>query len=476
MKAAALAGIRWTAISTGVVNLLHLLQLAVLARLLNPTDFGLMAVVLVIVGFVQIFGDMGIGNAIIHRQVISQRQLSSLYWVNISTGIALTLVVLLVGPFVAQFYNEPRLANLIILIAPVFSITAAGNLYRILLQKDLRFGSLAIAEIAAAMMSTIVSISFALGGAGVYSLVWATLSLRGIATVMFLLIGFRRYQRPSFIYQHDDIKSFVHFGLFQMGEGVINQLRSEIDIILISKLFGPETCGSYQIAKSITMRIYGTINSIVNRVAFPIMASKQDDKGKVKAAYCESVQYLCYCVFPILMSICLLSDQVVALFLGDKWGLSPPYLKVLAIQAMIYTAINPVGSLVLACGRADLPFYWNLVVAVLTLGVAITGSAWGSLGIPVSILLFWAFAIIPCWFFLVRPLIPARLSEFGWAMGKPLCLVLAASVCGSPFLFMATGLISNIGFLVVAGMAYLALLFYFGADFLKTIFSLLSIR
>jgi len=130
-------GVKWTGLSALITTVLQLLQILVVARLLQPEDFGLMSMVTVVIGFAQAFADMGISNAIIHRQDADRDQLSSLYWLNILAGIIVCVVTIALSPLIVSFYNQPRLSSLIIWGAIIFLVTPIGQQFQMLLQKEI---------------------------------------------------------------------------------------------------------------------------------------------------------------------------------------------------------------------------------------------------------------------------------------------------------------------------------------------------
>ena len=147
LKRSAAAGAKWTTISSLVNIGLRFLQVVIVAQLLSPNDFGLMAITLLVVGLAQIYADMGISNAIIHKQDTTSEQLSSLYWLNVFSGACIYLVVVLATPFIATLYHEPELSKLLPLVSLAFVIYSIGGQFQILLQKHLEFRTIAIAEI-----------------------------------------------------------------------------------------------------------------------------------------------------------------------------------------------------------------------------------------------------------------------------------------------------------------------------------------
>lgn len=194
LKAKTISGIKWTTISTIFITALQFIQLAIMARILSPSDFGLMAIVMVVMGFVGVFADMGISNALIHRQTISKNELSSLYWLNVIAGVVMFVLVSAIAPLVAEFYKEKELAKLIILLSTTFIIQSFAQQFSMLWQKELRFREIAKIEITNKIISLVVSVYLAYVGYGVYALAYGTIASSIIQTIQYLYLGLKEYR------------------------------------------------------------------------------------------------------------------------------------------------------------------------------------------------------------------------------------------------------------------------------------------
>ena len=242
LKQKTVTGVKWSGISMGAVTTLQFITMAVLARCLVPSDFGLMGMVMVVMGFAQAFADMGISNAIIHRQDVTRDHLSTLYWLNILAGIIVFCVVCASTPLVVVFYREPRLPNLLYLTAVIFLITPLGQQFQILFQKNLKFDGLAKIEVVTALVNATVAIGLAFAGAGVYSLIFGQLAATSAKVTLLCGMGWRHWH-PSLHFAKRDLKGYVRFGLYQMGERTVNYLSANIDYIIIARFLGP--CGAW---------------------------------------------------------------------------------------------------------------------------------------------------------------------------------------------------------------------------------------
>ena len=175
IKKQVVSGVKWTTIGTIVIAVAALLKIAVLARFLDKADFGLMALVTFVMGFMNLFNDMGLTSAILHRQQISRREYASLYWLNMLFSLFLYALLWLVAPVVSGFYEEPELTLLIRLLGLNLMISALGRIYKTIESKHLLFRHITIFEIIAAVISLVFAIYLAINGYGVLSLVYSAL-------------------------------------------------------------------------------------------------------------------------------------------------------------------------------------------------------------------------------------------------------------------------------------------------------------
>lgn len=367
LKQKAITGVKWTTFSTVIVTTLQLVQLAVLARFLDPSDFGLMALVMIVIGFSQAFLDMGISNAIIHKQKISKDQLSTLYWVNILAGLLLFFIVSISAPYIASLYEEAELTELIMIVALTFIIQPFGQQFVVLWQKEMRFSEIAKIDIVNKSISLAVSVYLAYKGFGVYALVYGTLSGVVSQTIQFLYIGLKEY-KPAFVFKVGEIKEFLSFGAYQMGERSINYISANIDKILIGKFIGMEALGFYNLAWQLIIFPLAKINPVVNKVAFPLYSKVQNELSKLSSYYTKSLSALFLITIPLLVFMFFYSYEIVFIAYGTGWEDTASLLRVLVVVGLMKAASNPSGALILAIGRADVGFWWNLIWAIIVSG------------------------------------------------------------------------------------------------------------
>ncbi len=479
IKEQAISGVKWTTFSSIINAILSFIQFIALSRILNPSDFGLMALVMVVIGFSQMFIDMGISNAIIYTHDVSTNQLNSLYWLNIFTGVILFLVIFLISQYIADFYKEPKLNKLIFYVGLTFLIQPFGQQFLILLKKNLQFENIAKAQIIAKFISFIFIICLALLGFGVYSLVMGVIVSSTISTIVLIYYGFKIYT-PKFYFQKSDIKRFIGFGIFQMGEKMIQYFNTQLDTILIGKFLGVENLGVYNLAKQLLSYPSQIINPTVTNVTFPVMAKFNNDINKLKQVYSKTINYLSLINFPIYLLISILAESLVLTFFGVKWLEAIPIIQIMSITSLINSTGNPAGSLLLSRGRADIAFYWNLILLfIIPLSIYI-GSFWAINGIVFAALLIQIIIFLPIWKFVLFKIINITLVDYLKLMFVPLLLIIFTGLSTFLFLFFIQSIILKLAFgPLFFGIIYFILLRRFQFEFyieLKSLFSGLYIN
>lgn len=455
IKQSVINGIKWTSISSITIAIFQVIQISILARYLSSEDFGLMAIVMVIIGFSTIFSDFGISNAIIHHQDNTSLQLSSLYWLNLLIGIFLFLIISLISPLISSFYEEPKLIELLVIFSSSFIIQSLGNQFKILLQKELNFNLIAKIEIISASVGLVISILLAIYGFGVYTLVFASLATMTVNSLFFIYNGIK-INKPKLEFSFFAIKLYLSFGLYQTGQATLNYFNSQFDVLIIGKLLGTEALGVYSIVKQLAMRPAQIINPIVTRVTFPILAKLQNDLLSLKNVYLKTIYYISLVNFPIYLIIVILSEPIVILIFGNEWKEAIPILRILSIYFMFRSIGNPMGSLIMATGKVHLEFWWNLVMFSFFPIAIYIGSYWNVEGVAYCLLLLIILTLIPMWYFIIYKICKASLYEFFLPIIKVFMYSLLVTIISSiAFIFNINIYLQSIMFLTLYTICYL---------------------
>ena len=255
-----------------------------------------------------------------------------------------------------------------------------------------------------------------------------------------------------------------------VGNNLVNSLNMQADIFFGGRTLGANMLGTYSLPRDLCLKFAFIINPIITRVGFPVMAKVQGDRALLKEIYLNTIRMTASVNFPIYLGLLIFAPEVVRLLFGSQWLESIPLLRILALWGLVRSTGNPVGSLLYAKGRADLSFKWNVVMLFVFFSALWFGSRYGGQGIAISLLASHACAMIPLWYFLVRPLSSASFREYFRQMLVPFTVAVISVIIG----FVVAKLFKDTLFrlttgVTVGGLAYLVLSRYLNRSWYVTI-------
>lgn len=411
LKSKTISGVKWTTFSTIALALVGIVKISVLARFLDVADFGLMALVTFVLGFMDLFMDMGLTSAILHKQKISNKEYASLYWINIIFSLILFIIISLSSQFIGAFYNESELVVLIPIMSISIMLSALGRQFKTIEQKQLNFKYIAITDIVGAAIGLIVSILTAIKGFGVYALVYGALIQYAISNIIYLINGLRK-RGLILRFKYIETKPFLKIGFYQVGGQVVNYFNRDVDILLIGKFLGSEILGGYSLAKQLVQRPMQMSNPIISKVGSPVLAIIQKDKNQLKINFLKllnivtTINFICYSL------VILFSYPLVIVLYGNDFIGIVTLVQILSIYMYLRSVGNPVGSLVTATGRTDLEFYWNIIVLLVVPIFVLVGVQYSIEMVALSMLIGSLILLYPFWRLLIFKLCGATSTEF----------------------------------------------------------------
>ena len=404
-------GVKWTSVSTIFLAVSNIIKISVLARFLSKDDFGVFAIVLFFLGFFNLFSDMGLTTAILHKQEIKKNEYASLYWFNIAFCVVLYLLLLLITPIISDFYHEPKLDFLIKVLGLSIIINSIGLQFRTIETKNLSFKYISIFDIIASLFSLLFAIWLAINGYGILSLVYSIILQYTISNILLLLLGIKKFG-ILFHFKFKDLKPFLSIGLFQVGGQLANFFNRNLDILIIGKFFSQEILGGYSLAKQLVFRPAQVINPILTKVAAPALAKFQNNLELLKENYLKLVNIVSSINFVTYFILIVFAPIVVHVFYGGEYASIVLLVRILCVY-MIFRAIgNPIGSLIIATGRTDIGFMWNIVLLIFMPIVVYVGSLFGIVEVTIALTLAMIILFLPSWYFLVRKMSGATLKEY----------------------------------------------------------------
>jgi PST family polysaccharide transporter len=357
---------------------LQILTTVILARLLNPEDFGLVAMVAAVTGFVLLFKDMGLSLATVQKTEVNHAQISTLFWVNTGCGIALAGLTTMLGPLLAWFYGEPRLTLLTAGLAGAFVFGGLTVQHEALLKRQMRFGTLAIIGIASTSIGVITAVVFALGGAGYWALVAMHLAI-AVSTAagawIFCL------WRPGLPTRLSGVKSMLTLGGHVTGFNIVNYMARNLDKILIGRYGGPVLLGFYDRAYQVVLLPIVSVRTPLLNVAVPALSRLKDEPARYKKYYTKLILLISMVTMPVMVFCFVCSESMISLVLGDRWIQVNDVFKVLALVGFIEPVAGTRGSVLMSLGQGRRCLWWGLLNG-LVIGTAFAiGVKWGALGV-----------------------------------------------------------------------------------------------
>ncbi len=348
----------------------------VLARLLMPSDFGLIAISTTYIGFISMFTNLGFGSAIIHDQKSSQEQLSSLYWINFVFSLFTFFIVVGTASWAASFYDEPRLTMVVLCLAVNILITPIFSTHAKILERDIEFKILSRISLTATFAGAVTGVVAAFAGIGVYALVLHTLSATVIRMILILLIS---AWKPSRVFRFSAIKSMVWYSVkFKISSSVLYVDRN-IDYLVLGKVFSSVILGYYAFAYNIMYTPVKRISYIFSGVLFPSFSAIRENRIKLINAYFRSMRMIALITFPTMVILSLNAHLIINFVFGHKWNDALPIVQILCFAGAVQS-ISQVGGVVFASiGKPEVSTYVGLVRTALTVAAILVGAMHGIL-------------------------------------------------------------------------------------------------
>jgi O-antigen/teichoic acid export membrane protein len=363
LKILAIRGIKWNALSISVVTLLQILQTIVLARLLDPSDFGKMAMIWVVLRLASPFSQGGISQAIIQAPDLGGGKFSSLFWFNLGVGTFIFGFIIAISPIAALYFREPQLPLLLIISGITIILGSWGAPFQAVFTRNLEFKKLAGIQISSHFGEFILAVALALMGAGVWSFVGGSIVRSVMATLLSWIAGWKA-NTPRFFFRWEEIRPILRFGAYESGSLSINVLNVQIDKIIIGRLLGPHSLGLYTLAWELIVIPAGKINSILTRITYPVFSRIQQEAGKLNRYFINTLRALIFITFPLLAGLSLTAKDFLREVFGGQWEGAGVALSILAIAGIFKAFTSPAAIVLLAKGRADILFYWNVAATI----------------------------------------------------------------------------------------------------------------
>ena len=336
----------------------------IMARLLMPEEFGLIAMLSIFVAMGNTFVNSGFGQALIQKQDSNHIDECSIFYFNILVAIFATIILFFCAPLIADFYDQPELAPMSRVLSLIFIFNALGLIQRTLLNKKLEFKTQLKVSLSASLISGIISIWFAFNGFGVWSLIALYLCNDFFNTLFLWLLS---SWRPSLIFSMYSLKSMFSFGSKLFIVSLTNSVFVNLHQLIIGKFFSPSALGFYSRADSLYKYPVVILNSVVSQVSFPVFSKIQDDKKQLKLLVRRSLKTITLITFPLMIGVAVVANPLIEVLLTKKWLPSTFYLQLLCVIGMLYPILAINLNALNAQGRSDLYLKIDIINKILIL-------------------------------------------------------------------------------------------------------------
>ncbi len=388
-----------TAMAAQTVKLaLTFISTMILARLLTPSDFGVVAMVASITGALHVLLDGGLSAATIQHQDLTDARVSALFWVNAGMGLALGAICVGLAPVIVWLYDDPRLYDVTLISALGLLLSGLGVQHAALLARDLRVRAIAAIDVVAMLTGVVVAIVLTGLGSGYLSIAWMPVA-QAAARLIGLLLVLR--WMPALSLASGTVLKDLSFGARVTGTGLMDYFSRSLDNVFIGRVWGESALGLYYRAYSLLMLPIRQILSPVSAVAFPTLARLQSDPARFRRYYLEALFLLTAITTPLCLALAVLAAEVVYVVLGPQWGEVAPIFRILCVASALQPITGTGWWLYSATGRGHAMLRWGSVGSTLFIVSFLIGLPYGPAGVATAYATANVLWFLPCMKFAV---------------------------------------------------------------------------
>lgn len=458
IKQKAISGVVWSTVQNWGGQFGSLLVFFILARLLAPEDFGLIALANVFLAFMSLFLEQGFGQAIIQRRDLEPEHLNTAFWINLGIGALLTLIGMAVSGLVANAFDQPELTPVLQWISLMFVIGALGQVQQSVLERQFKYKVIATRQLLSTVIGGVTGITMAFLGFGVWSLVAQQMLYGLVGTVTLWMCS---DWRPGLKVSKRHFQDLFGIGMHIMGFNYLSFVNTKTNDFLVGYFFSPVDLGYYSVAYKMLNAVTQLMVKTSRNVALPTFSRLQEDLDRFRRAFYSATQLTSAIAMPTFLGMAVLAPELVLVLFGEQWLASVPLMQVLALMGMLRSITFFKGSVFVAMGK---PVWWlrlsalNAVLSLVAFGIAYR---WGILAVAIATVIR-SYIVFPIGQWAICQLIQESLGKYLRIFISP--LVSSIAMAGVIWL-LKQGLGPDVGPLttivvssVVGGAVYLTLI------------------
>ena len=378
-------GIAWSSVGQIGTQILSFGFGIILARLLLPSEFGLLAMVMVFTGLAEIFKDLGFGAAIIQKKEVNNKDLSTSFWLNIVVGFCLFIIFYASSGLIAKFYDNPIISDITKVVAINFIISAISATHQSIVIRNLNFKLRATLNIISLFISSLVGILFALYGYGVWALIFSVL-VKNISLSIFYWVKIS--WKPKFLFNNESFENLFKFGSKATFNSFLGYLSKNTDNLIIGKFLGDYSLGLYSRAYGLMLLPVRNISDGFKTALFPTLSKIQNDKKEVKRLYLKSTKLIAFITFPLMFGLSALCEPLILFIYGENWVEMVPVLSLLSLLGALASLMTFNGTIFYSMGEPGIETKIYLVTTPILIAAFIIGiKTSGLIGVAVALII-----------------------------------------------------------------------------------------
>ena len=410
LKKKAVKGFAWNMLEGTGTQIISFIVFLVLARLLDPEDFGLVAMATISLAFFRIFKEFGFAAAIVQREDLKNGHIDTAFWTDILVNGTMMAITFLSAKGVANLYNDPRLELILQALSLLFFTAALSQVQSAILRRNMDFKTLAIRTLAAEVIGGVTAISCAFSGWGVWSLVVKSLTSSFVGT---LILWSLSNWRPRLKVSKDYFMDLFGFSINMFAANIVNFFGSKSDSFLIGYFLGPVCLGYYTIAQRLILLLTEFLGGAVNKVAWPIFSRLQNNPKKMRHGFYSASQILALIVMPIFLGIYSVASELVPLMFGSQWEKSIPVLKILVFLGIINSMNKMYDSIIVSIGKPSVWLAMRIAISVSNIVGVFVALHWGFgiTGIALAYVIV-SYIYLPVYLYILNILVNIKFSKY----------------------------------------------------------------
>jgi PST family polysaccharide transporter len=379
-------------LTQGATFTLRIGSLMILARLIDPKEFGLVGMVTAFTGILNLFRDFGLGTAAVQHESVTHEQISNLFWLNVAVGGVLALATAATAPLIVAFYHEPRLFSLTIVLASALFFNSLGVQHAAILQRDMRFTALSVINVVAAAASSAAGIGLARVGFGYWALVAMALLYPIVSSIGFWITA---SWVPTLPRRGVGLRSMMGFGATVTLNSIVVYIAYNMEKALLGRFWGANAIGIYGRAYQLVSVPIDNLNSAAGEVAFSALSRIQNKPHQLRSYFLKGYSLILSLTIPAAFICAIFSGDLIAVMLGPKWKEAVPIFRLLSPTIAIFALINPFAWLLIATGRVIRSLKIALVIAPLVISGYTLGLPFGPKGVAIGYSVAMALWVVP---------------------------------------------------------------------------------